>query len=145
MCCNMDIVLVYRQERNTTSAKNQGASVYSGFEDWIQLECISPNSALVRSISQLTRLLHPWDSPGKNTGVGCHALLQGIFSIQGLNYRLLWLLHYNRILYCYAMGKVQCCSTKDVSWLGNCCWFSDDSTWGSQEGATCDTTKSEKS
>ena len=21
----------------------------------------------------------PWDSPGKNTGVGCHALLQGIF------------------------------------------------------------------
>ena len=24
-----------------------------------------------------TRLLHPWDSPGKNTGVGCHFLLQG--------------------------------------------------------------------
>ena len=24
-------------------------------------------------------------SPGKNTGVGCHALLQGIFSTQGLN------------------------------------------------------------
>ena len=23
-----------------------------------------------------TRLLHPWDSPGKNTGVGCHCLLQ---------------------------------------------------------------------
>ena len=26
---------------------------------------------------QLTRLPHPWDSPGKNTGVGCHFLLQG--------------------------------------------------------------------
>ena len=25
---------------------------------------------------QPTRLLHPWDSPGKNTGVGCHLLLQ---------------------------------------------------------------------
>ena len=25
---------------------------------------------------QPTRLLHPWDSPGKNTGVGCHFLLQ---------------------------------------------------------------------
>ena len=25
---------------------------------------------------QLTRLCHPWDSPGKNTGVGCHFLLQ---------------------------------------------------------------------
>ena len=25
---------------------------------------------------QPTRLLHPWNSPGKNTGVGCHFLLQ---------------------------------------------------------------------
>ena len=25
---------------------------------------------------QPTRLHHPWDSPGKNTGVGCHCLLQ---------------------------------------------------------------------
>ena len=25
------------------------------------------------------------DSPGKNTGVGCHVLLQGIFPTQGLN------------------------------------------------------------
>ena len=37
-----------------------------------------------------------WDSPGKNTGVGCHALLQGIFSTQGLN---LCLLHCRQILY----------------------------------------------
>ena len=27
-------------------------------------------------IRQPTRLPHPWDSPGKNTGVGCHFLLQ---------------------------------------------------------------------
>ena len=27
---------------------------------------------------QPTRLLCPWDSPGKNTGVGCHFLLQGM-------------------------------------------------------------------
>ena len=32
-----------------------------------------------------TRLLCPSDSPGKNTGVGCHALLQGIFPTQGSN------------------------------------------------------------
>ena len=32
-----------------------------------------------------TRLLRPWDFPGKNTGVGCHFLLQGIFPTQGLN------------------------------------------------------------
>ena len=30
-----------------------------------------------------TRLLRPWDSPGKNTGVDCHALLQEIFPTQG--------------------------------------------------------------
>ena len=28
------------------------------------------------------RLLCPWDSPGRNTGVSCHALLQGIFLTQ---------------------------------------------------------------
>ena len=36
-----------------------------------------------------TWLLCPWDSPGKNTGVGCHFLLQGIFPIQGSNPSLL--------------------------------------------------------
>ena len=30
-----------------------------------------------------TRLLCPWDSLSKNTGVGCHSLLQGIFPTQG--------------------------------------------------------------
>ena len=29
---------------------------------------------------QPTRLLHPWDSPGKNTGVGCHFLLHIVCS-----------------------------------------------------------------
>ena len=29
-----------------------------------------------------TRLFYPWDFPGKNTGVGCHFLLQGIFPTQ---------------------------------------------------------------
>ena len=43
---------------------------------------------------QPTRLLYPWDFPGKNTGVGCHALLQGIFWIQGSNQHLLRLLHW---------------------------------------------------
>ena len=37
------------------------------------------------------RLLCPWDFPGKNTGVGCHFLLQGIFLTQGLNKHLLHL------------------------------------------------------
>ena len=41
-----------------------------------------------------TKLLCPQDSPGKNTGVGCHAVLQGIFLTQGLNLSLLRLLHW---------------------------------------------------
>ena len=38
--------------------------------------------------------LCPWNSPGKNTGVGCHFLLQGIFPIQGSNLCFLHLLHW---------------------------------------------------
>ena len=34
---------------------------------------------------QPARLLCPWGSPGKNTGVGSHSLLQGIFLTQGSN------------------------------------------------------------
>ena len=36
----------------------------------------------------------PWDSPGKNTEVGCHFLLQRIFLVPGLNLCLLSLLHW---------------------------------------------------
>ena len=42
---------------------------------------------------QPTRLLCPWNSPGKNTGVGCHAHLHGIFPTQGSNPHLWRLLH----------------------------------------------------
>ena len=38
---------------------------------------------------QSTRLFCSWNSLGKNTRVGCHFLLQGIFPAQGLNPRLL--------------------------------------------------------
>ena len=42
------------------------------------------------------RLLCPWDSPGKNAGVRCHALFQGIFPTQGSN---LGLQHCRQILH----------------------------------------------
>ena len=41
-----------------------------------------------------TRLLSPWDFPGKNTGVGYHLLLQWIFPTLGSNPCLLHLLHW---------------------------------------------------
>ena len=43
---------------------------------------------------QPARLLCPWDFPGKNTGVVCHFLLQGIFLTQGSNPHLLCLLRW---------------------------------------------------
>ena len=42
-----------------------------------------------------TRLLCPWDSPGKNTGASSHSLLQEIFPTQALN---LGLLHWGQTL-----------------------------------------------
>ena len=41
-----------------------------------------------------TRLLCSWRFPGKNTGVGCHFLLQRIFLTQGSNLSPLYLLHW---------------------------------------------------
>ena len=41
-----------------------------------------------------TSPLCPWDSPGKNTGVGCRALLQGIFPTHGSHLYLRCLLHW---------------------------------------------------
>ena len=55
--------------------------------------CVLSRSVMSDSLEsygrQPSRLLCPWDSPGKNTGVGCHAFLQGIFLTQGSNPRLL--------------------------------------------------------
>ena len=45
---------------------------------------------------QPARFLSPWNSPGKNTGVGCHFLVQGIFLTLGSN---LGLLQRRQILY----------------------------------------------
>ena len=52
------------------------------------------------------RFLSPWDSPGKNTRVGCHFLLQGIFWTQGSNLHLLHLLllllsHFSHVQLCH--------------------------------------------
>ena len=43
-----------------------------------------------------TRLLWPWNSPGNDTRVGCHFLLQRVFPNQGLNPGFL---HFRQILY----------------------------------------------
>ena len=47
------------------------------------LSCFSHVLLFVTLWTVAARLPCPWDSPGKNSGVGCHALLQGIFPTQG--------------------------------------------------------------
>ena len=47
----------------------------------------------------------PWDSPGKNTGAGCHFLLQGIFLTQGSNPRLL---HWQILYHCTTWEALTC-------------------------------------
>ena len=77
--------------------------------------CFNWNMCVPRSVvsdslrphgQQPARLLCPWNSPGKNTGVACHSLLQGIFPTPGL-------LRCRQILYCLSrQGSIvylQCC------------------------------------
>ena len=52
------------------------------------------------------------DSPDKNTGVGCHALLQGIFPTQGMNPDLP---HCRRILYCLSYQR----SPRILGWVAH--------------------------
>ena len=60
-----------------------------------ELSCVCAQSCPILCNSmEPAGLLCPWDFPGKNTGVGCHFLLQGIFLTQGSNPRLFHLLHW---------------------------------------------------
>ena len=83
---------------------------------WVQLAAFmlhaqSLHAQLVMSNSvhpcglQSARFLCPWDSPGKNTRVGCHALLQAIFSTQVQNLCLLNLCIVGRCITAEPSGK----------------------------------------
>ena len=49
------------------------------------VSCSVESDSLGPYVLQSARLLCPWNSPGKNTGVGCHFFLQGIFPTQVSN------------------------------------------------------------
>ena len=61
------------------------------------VSCLVASDSLRPYGLQPTRLLCPWDSPGKNTRVDCYSLLHGIIPTQGLNQGLL---HCRQILNC---------------------------------------------
>ena len=59
------------------------------------------------------------DSPGKNTVMGCHSFLQGIFPTQGSNLYLLCLLHWQvGSLPLVSPGKTTCRTDKISKWSG---------------------------
>ena len=68
---------------------------------WSESECCS----VVSNSLRLHGLYSPWNSPGQNTGVGGHFLLQWIFQTQGLNPGLL---HCRRILYLLSHDRSPC-------------------------------------
>ena len=63
-------------------------SIYSSIQLSVSIQCMRVKLLVSDSLQpyglQPARLLCPWDFPGKNTGVGCHALLRGIFLTQGV-------------------------------------------------------------
>ena len=72
-----------------------------GLKDLCPFLCVCVSRLVVSNCLQPhglepTRLLCPWNSPGENTRMSCHFLLQGIFLTQGSN---LGLLHCQQILY----------------------------------------------
>ena len=76
---------------------NSNSKLYFAKVGLTMCVCMLSHSVMSESLQlhgpQSTRLLCLWDSPGKNTGVGCDFLLQGIFSTQGLDPHILCLLH----------------------------------------------------
>ena len=71
--------------RNTASDKLNG---HFFFSQWVMFDSLQPDKL------EPTRFLSPQDFPGKNTGVGWHFLLQGVFLTQILNLHLLhWQVH----------------------------------------------------
>ena len=68
----------------TKPGKEQGGTRVSRVGECSSHLVVSDSATLM----QPARLLCPWDFPGKNIGVGCHFLLQGLFT-HGSNLHLL--------------------------------------------------------
>ena len=82
MTCLIASLNLYSEVYWYSESENVSHSAISDFCN--PMDCMQP-----------TRLLCPWNSPSKNTGMGYHFLLQGIFLFQGSN---LSLLHFRQIL-----------------------------------------------
>ena len=82
----------------TTFTAGVSAATGVGSGESVACWCVYSHSVVSDSLRphgrQAARLLCLWYFPGKNTEVGCHVLLQGIFPTKGSNPCLLCLLHW---------------------------------------------------
>ena len=94
--CRGQINLSHLQRRKLRHEKMKWDSLRylpGRIDAWV-LNHISHGPLFVTMGLQPARLFYPWASPGMNSGMGCHFLLQGIFPAQELNLHLLCLLHW---------------------------------------------------
>ena len=82
--------VIYRIAKVTATVCGQcwGRSIVRMWSHLVVSDSVQPYGL------QPARFLCPWDFPGRNTGVGCHAFLLGIFLTQGSNPGLLHLWHW---------------------------------------------------
>ena len=66
----VDALVLYQGQQTSLSAKYSFVAVIVELLNCVQLSCDPKDYSLPSS--------YPWDFPGKNTGVGCHFLLQVI-------------------------------------------------------------------
>ena len=81
------------QRGTLLSTRPTPCSLLGSGDSWVSAESLSPVQLFVTPVTP-ARLLCPWHVPDKNTGVGCHFLLPGIFPTRGSNPRLLCPLHW---------------------------------------------------
>ena len=110
-------------ENPTSDSWDYNALKFSGFSVINTQACMLSHFSRVQLFATPPGFLCPWNSPGKNTWVDCHALLQGIFLTQGSNLFVLQFLHCRWIRHCRVSGEpinIQCWSVKSPRlWTSN--------------------------
>ena len=80
--CSESIRLDFKEHNGTSAVPEINNKILTTQSAYLSVSFSVVNSLQLHRLQRL-RLLCPWDFPGKNTGVGCHFLLHGIFLNQG--------------------------------------------------------------
>ena len=95
-------------------------------DESVEVLVAQPCPTLHNSVTAAARLLCPGDPPGRNTGVGCQALIQGIFPTRSSNLCLLSLLRWQTgslLLSYLGSPRVHPCSCSLPLWFITGCWM----------------------